>query len=570
MLRARQGDFGLRHHLGPISFLVALTWLAAIPVFRFGIPYGFDAAEHLSWYRCFIAQLGSGELHPQWLQGMNAGLGSPDLFVYGPLPYYAAALFRPFTGPGREMFDLGLSMVLALTLAGVAAYFWLGQLASGRLVPAVGAVVYLAVPYVLKTDFYTRVAVAEFWTFAWMPLILYFTSVLLRARSPGALAGLAACWGLLFTTHLFTAMLFAPVALVYAGWLASPRQRAPMLLTATIGMLLGAALSAFYLFPALSCERYIPAYKLIQTRPNYRFERNFLFSNVVPTPFKPYLRALSRLTAWTIVVAATFAAAAFPAKSGRLFRQTVWWVIVAGGSFLLMLPISGWVWARVPLLAAIQFPSRFNTLLAVATAALAATGMESLRDHWHWRKAVLVGLALLLAAAWVRPLFYAVGDQHGQMQRLGSENLDYLITAWANWTDPKLLSLRGIPMDASAAKVVSPSGTTIVGRWEPRLIEFQTDSASETWVTVKQFYFPLWTAALSEGSPLALRPSTPEGLIEILVPAGAADVTLRLPRSIPEIAGVALSGVTAVGMILLVWRRATLFRQRSTDPIVAR
>jgi hypothetical protein len=199
-----------------------------------------------------------------------------------------------------------------------------------------------------------------------------------------------------------------------------------------------------------------------------------------------------------------------------------------------------------------------NALLNVATAALAAFGMESLRRHWEWRKAALVGLALLLAAGWIRPLFVAIRHQNEQVRRLGALNVDYLITAWAQWTDPKLLSLRGIPVDAGTPKVVSQNGTAVAGRWEPRLIEFHADSASETWVTVKQFYFPLWTAALVQGRPLTLRPSSREGLIAVQVPAGAADVPLKLAPGIPELAGAALSGLTAIGLVLVPCRRVPI------------
>jgi hypothetical protein len=558
MSYAPQGHSRLRYSIAPISFIVALSFLVTIPLLRFGIPYGMDAAEHLSWYRCFVAQLWDGELYPRWLQGMNGGLGSPDLFVYGPLPYYAAAVFHVLTGTGREVYDLGLSMVLAVILAGLAAWFWLGQLAAGRLLPALGAIVYMVVPYYFITDLYTRVALAELWTFAWMPLILYFTAALLRRRSPAAFAGLAIAWGLLFITHLFTAMLFAPLSLAYAGWMASSRQRAASLAIATAGMLFGAALSAFYLFPALSYEKYISAWKLIQTRPDYRFDRNFLFSGIARTP---YLNGLSRQTAWTVVVAGLFAASGFMTDSGRMFREALWWIAVAAASFVMMLPVSGWFWQHVPLLGAIQFPSRLNTLLTVATAALAATGMESLRRQWQWRKAALVGLALLLTAGWVRPLFYAVRYQNAHLQQLGTVNLDYLITAWAQWTDPKLLSLRGIPLDAGTPKAVSGNGTAVAGRWEPRLIEIHADSPAATWVTVKQFYFPLWTATLAQGRPLPLRPSSPEGLIVIQVPAGVADVRLRLAHGVPEIAGAALSGLAATGLILLACRRQRIGTQ---------
>jgi hypothetical protein len=561
MLNPLLGYFQRRYHVAPVSLIIALSLLAAIPVLRFGLPFGMDAAEHLSWYRCFVAQLWAGELYPRWLQGMNGGLGSPDLFVYGPLPYYAAAVFHAFTGPGREVYDLGLSIVAALILAGVAAYFWLRQLAGGTLVPTLGALVYMAVPYVLKTDLYTRVALAEFWAFVWMPLILCFTTILLHRRTPAILAGLAVSWGLLLITHLFSAMLFAPLPLLYTGWQARPHQRAASMVAALSGMLLGFALAGFYLLPALSYQKYISAYKLIETRPDYRFERNFLFSDVAPTP---YLTSLSRFTAWTAAVATLFGAASLMAKSDRLRRETLWWAIVAAFSLLLMLPASTWLWTHLPLLSAIQFPSRLNTLLTLATAALAASGMESLRGHWQWRKAALVGFALLLAAGWIRPLIVTMGYQHAQIQQIGSMNLDYLITAWAQWTDPKLLSLRGIPLDASVARVVPQHGTATARRWEPRLIEFHTDSASETWVTVKQFYFPVWTATLAQGRPLPLQPSSPEGLIAVQVPAGAADVRLQLARGVPEFAGALLSGLTVIGLILSLRNWRSMARRLAT------
>jgi hypothetical protein len=566
MANVQPRDSRLRYHVGPILLIVGLSLLAAVPALRFGIPFGMDATEHVSWYRFFLAQLQGGELYPQWLQGMNGGLGSPDLFVYGPFPYYAAALFHVFTGPGREVYDIGLSIVPAVILAGVAAYFWLGQVAEGRLVPTLGAVIYIAVPYYLKTDLYTRAALAEFWAFAWMPLILYFTAVLVRRRSASVVAGLALGWGLLFVTHLFTAMLFAPLALAYAAWMADSRERISLLLSAGSGLLLGAALSAFYLFPALSYEKYISAYKLIQTRPDYRFERNFLFSNVAPTA---YLNGISRFTAWTVLVAGLFAASAFMSKDGRVRREAVWWVIVGTISFLMMLPVSTWLWNHLPLLSAIQFPSRLNTLLTVATAGLAAAGMESLRGRRQLGQFALVGLALVLSAAWIRPLFYTMGYQNGQIQRLGAQNLDYLITAWAQWTDPKLLSMRGIAGASDAPKVSSQGGTATAGRWEPRLIEFHSESPSETWVTVRQFYFPLWSAALEQGGSLALRPSSPEGLISVRVPAGAADVRVQLPHGVPEIAGAVVSGLTVICLVFMAYRPTTRFRHFAPDPIVA-
>src|SRR5262249_34736735 len=159
--------------------------------------------------------------------------------------------------PGHEVYDLGWSIVAAVLLAGTTAYFWLRRLVGGRLVPAAGALVYLGAPYYLKTDLYTRSALAEFWAFAWMPLILCCAAALLARRSRAALAGLGAGWALLFTSHLFTAMILSPLFLLYPVFLARPGERLTSVAIFASAMLLGAALAAVYLFPALAHERFI-------------------------------------------------------------------------------------------------------------------------------------------------------------------------------------------------------------------------------------------------------------------------------------------------------------------------
>lgn len=542
------GSSHYRYHLPPVLLIVAVALLAGIPVLRFGIPLGHDAAEHLSWYQCFIAQLGAGELYPRWLQGMNGGLGSPDLFVYSPLPYYAAAVFHPFIGRGREIYDLGFSIAGAIIAAGLAAYFWFRQLAPERLIPALGALVYLGIPYYLKTDLYPRVALAEFWAFAWMPIILGFTHLTVRSRSRAAMAGLAAGWGLLFATHLFTTLLFLPVGLIYAFWLADPGQRLGSFFRACGGMLLGAALAAVYLLPALAYEKYISAYHLIETRPDYRFDQNFLFST-----HTEFLDSLSRFTGWTAMVALLFFACAMLAKSHRTRWAGMFWAVTGAVSLLLMLPAGMWFWRNLPLLHDIQFPYRFNTLLTLGTAALAALGLESLREQRNWQKLILTGAAVILMLGWARPLARVLRSHHSPFYM--PVKVDYLITAWANWTDPKLVSLRGISMPQDPPRVAPAKGAAIVNRWDPRRLEFTVVSESQEWVTVRQLYFPGWAAFLSDGRPLQLQPSTPEGLIRILVPAGTSKISLRLVRGIPEIAGWILSAGTAVFLIGLCFER---------------
>jgi uncharacterized membrane protein len=536
--------------------ILAVSVVLCLPTFRRGLPYGMDSSEHLSWYRCFAEQLSSGELYPRWLLGMNAGLGSPDFFVYGPLPYYAAFVFRIFTrGPGRETWELGMSILLAVVFSGVAAYVWLKHLGCTRFAATTAAIIYMSAPYHIKTDLYTRVALAELWAFAWIPLIMYCTARLMRQPSRAVACGLGVSYALLLTTHLFTALMFLPLPFVYVLLMSKPRESLRALRDNLLSLLLGIALSAVYLFPALSWHKYVSAYKLIDTRPDYLYYRNFLFSSDAAT--SPYLMTTSWLTAWTAAVVAACVLIIILSKKPGIIRETRFWAGVTALSLVLMLPVSGGVWKILPPLQAIQFPSRFNTLVCLALAPVAALAIDSLRGSWDWRKAALAACTLLLIIGWVVPISRSIGYQAGWASQSGTANLDYLITAWAQWTDPKLVTLRGIPPTKGGdAKVVADNASAAIEGWQPRSIQFHITSPAVTWVMVKQFYFPAWAARLTDGGSLEIRPSSPEGLIEIQTPAGDSDIQLRLPYGSAEIAGAIFSLLGVLAAVFLAWPHA--------------
>jgi hypothetical protein len=365
-----------------------------------------------------------------------------------------------------------------------------------------------------------------------MPLILYATARLARGDTLGARILLSCGYALLLATHLFTTLLFTPVALGYAAVLSTPQGRGRALLIQIQGALTGAALSAVYLVPALVYERYIPAARLIEVRPDYRFEQNFLFSG----SSNAFLGTVSRFTAWTAAVAVLCYVAVL--LGGRERREANWWAVVGTLSVALMLPLSNVIWRTVPLLRLIQFPFRANILLTLATAALSGLALAALRASRNWRSTALVCLAMLMAAGWIVPLVRSMSYQHSWATE--AVNVDYLITAWAQWTDPKLVSLRGISGVDAGSRVVAEHGSVTVNKWQPRSIEFQVNSPGPTQVTVRQLYFPGWTA-----SPFNVQPARSTGLISIFVPPGTNTVSLKLVHGWPEVGGLVISLLTA-------------------------
>ena len=168
-----------------VALIVAASIGLGLPALYHGMPLGHDSFEHVSRYSSVASQLRQGEIYPRWLANMNAGLGSPVLFVYAPLPYFVPGFLSPLLRLGfgkNEPFELGVSVWLALALSGISVWLWLRMIVSGR-AATIAAILYMLMPYHLTIDLYNRGAIGEMWAFVSMPMTLYCSTRLFRHRS---------------------------------------------------------------------------------------------------------------------------------------------------------------------------------------------------------------------------------------------------------------------------------------------------------------------------------------------------------------------------------------------------
>jgi hypothetical protein len=557
--KARASDL-LKNHGWPVAFILAITVIFGYPVLLHRmLPPGHDSIEHMQWYACFANQLWQGELFPRWLENMNAGLGSPSLFVYAPLPYYLAALLRPvswlLSTVDRENFELGVSVWIAFALSGLGSYLWLGSLVTKR-AATIGTVVYLLAPYHLSIDLYTRGAVPELWSFAWIPLALHFATDVIRTYSKSAMAGLIITYALLILTHLFTTLLFTPVLVGYAILLMKDEGRLPALQRFAISLLVGIGLSAAYLLPALEHEKNIPASRLIELRPASRYQGNFLFADPTynqGTGRDDFLRKIS-WTTLSVLGAAVLAFLSVSFDPNMDTRPERFWAAVAVASVGMMFPVSGFLWKSIPMLAALQFPWRFNILLTLAATVLVSLGVDHLRSAWRNRRGMcMAGVAsmlLLWIAVDVKSVARAVPWKPEVTLLLVG---DYLFPAWAKWTETKLLSPSGV-MDLSRQIAGRPAQKTeklfeISGS---RSAVFNTEEQHSRWITVRRFYYPGWMAVTELGLQLPVRPSPSTGLIDVQVPGGSNKIHLKLPWSRAEKLGIAVTMLCALISVSLL------------------
>lgn len=551
-----------------VALVVAAGLLVAAPAIVLKYPpITDDAPYHAVWYTQFAKQLWAGDAYPRWLSGMNGGLGSPSLFYYSPLPYYLTAWLRPlFASDAQGWQQLGLGAAAALVGSGVASFLWLRRAAHGVPVvaAAAGAVCYMLTPYHAAVDLYTRGAYAEFWAFVWMPLVLLCVRHVAEG-SRRAVVGLAVVYALLITSHLPTTLLFSVVPPAYSLLVAPARGRLRGFVLTCVGMTLGIGLASVYLLPAVAMQGQVNAAR----EGFYHYGRWFLFNSL-----KLWGDETSKLTAMLATVLG-FVVCCFvllwrATAENDVRREAAFWGAVAAASVLMMTPLSSPVWQLVGPLQAVQFPYRFNTVLAVAVSAilclaLAATARRRARFGKLQTLAtaglclsVCVWLAATVLAA--RSAFFETNTAPADAERIASAfryNADFAEYAprWAETVrQGELVALLARLETLPDKRVSAAAGASVeVQRWQPRDIALAVNAREETWVTISQLYYPGWTARVEgERRELNLRPSANDGLVEVLAPRGSHALSVKLEPGRAERAGkiISLASVACCALLL--------------------
>jgi hypothetical protein len=401
--------------LGPAIVLIA-AMAAVWPLLVTGPSCNGDFYFHFVSWADAQRSMTQGILYPHWANSPNFGYGEPRFVFYPPLTWMAGALlglvlpwkavsvafiFLLLAGTGLANRALAREVMKdgPATLAGCAAIF-LGHGISDA---------------ALRSDY------AELTGGFWIPLLLLF---LLRRRN--ASGGL---WRRAFDGSA------APLALVVAGiWLsngplgieanylaiaiallsAAIEKSWAAVVRATAGVSLGMGLAAVYLLPAV-WERRWGNFQEAVTKVNFRVENSWLFGRHADPIWMDHDYTLLRIS---IVSTAMFAVAVTSIlvawKRGTLPAERRWLIPLMAIPFavlFLQLPISSFVWNRLPELRFLQFPWRLALLMQPSVAIFFALAIWVAQPRR--RIAILAACAVLFLAAdaaeWV---FFWGGCKH--------------------------------------------------------------------------------------------------------------------------------------------------------------
>lgn len=410
-----------------LYLLVAVVAATALFLATTPWPDTPDGLFHLHRVRSLAEALQAGVLYPRWFPDFAFGYGYPVFNYYAPAFYYGPAVLTLIG------FDVITATRLALALwygASALAMIALLRVWTRPATAIVGALLFLAFPYRLY-DLFVRGALPEFVAFTWLPLIAFFTYRLAGARDKGQvrahtwlpLATLS--WTGLILTHNLTALMailaagilalllvFLPLPLSQTPNLQSPISRMPPI---AIPLLAGIALSAFQLAPAVLEVDWV----MLGAAPDGDgFLRHFAdwSTLVVAAWFYPYPDAATP----TVALPGYLLAVLTMALLALLFWRTMplrtplllaW--IMSVLFVLLTTVLTAPLWSlTASVLGKLQFPWRWQTLLAVVFAVVAATLLESVwralerkqRQLWAaMAAALLAAYAIVYAVAGLTP-----------------------------------------------------------------------------------------------------------------------------------------------------------------------
>ncbi len=525
----------------PLAAIAAAAFAVEIPFSFRGQPSGHDFEFHLYSWLEVLSQWKLGIVYPRWAALANSGYGEPRFIFYPPASWtLGAGLSRIF--PWTFVSDIYIW--IALVAAG-ASMFLLARKWLDRSDAAFAGVLYAVNPYHIVIV-YWRSAFAELLAASLLPLLLW---MVLRAEAQSrrgmlALGGLLACAWL--TNAPAAVMIHYSLALLVLvmAW----QQRSPRIpLVAGASVLLGAALAAFYLLPAIFEQRWVNIAEAIGA--GLRPQDSFLFAQ----SGDPDHDAFNRIISWVAVaeIGATLGVA-WAARTWGSRNRGLWYLLVvwAAASSALMLPITSPLWNILPKLRFMQFPWRWMLCLGVPFALLIAVRVR----RWTFRAAIylaMLGIIVFTGHHYQPPWWDNAADlremQDNMATAAGYEGVDEYTPLGA---DPS-----AVDKTARRVTLAGPAHAAIrVSEWKPERKTFTAEASAPDELVLQLFNYPAWRVEVN-GRRVQAKVREGTGQMVVPVDAGVNRVQIVFIRTWDRKVGAWISGF-AILLTLILLRKS--------------
>jgi hypothetical protein len=536
--------------LGPLLLVVLLAVPVALPLCQGKQLSGQDAYVYPPSVVEFALGVREGQFLPRWAPDVGGGYGLP-LFNFRPPWFYGLASLFHLAG-AAVVTAVNLASLVLLVGAGLAMYV-LVQACCGAVAGVVAAGAYMYAPYVLF-DLYVRQALSEFSAFPLLPLSFWSLARYSQAARAYHLVVSSVAIALVLLSSNPIALILLPWLMLYTCLLGWRHRRGTSAWRGVVPLVLGGGLSAFFWLPAVWEKDLVHLSRMVTD--SYDYHQSFLAPHQMlyagPSLYGPESGTLIKTVAVSVLslVIVLFSLREALTRRDDAAMTVMFFIAMFVLSAFLTTPLSQGLWSYMPLIAFVQFPTRFLALTSAASSVLmgymvariAGTPFQALLG------ATVLTLALLLfGLPHARPkALYAVDETTYHPATIVSRNLqvDARREHEPVWVEER-------PTSPASAKLVVIQGH---GRAMPLLLA-STHQRFRVWIETEgatlranTFYFPEWRIFV-DGKLQVIAITKPEGLMEFSVDVGEHEVQIVFHNSAVRNYGTGLS-LLSVGLLV--------------------
>lgn len=357
-----------------VGFVLSIAaLLTLVPILLDGYPNSHSSHFNVPWTVGFLGQLFDGNLYPRWLYNFPGGVGSPVFYFYAPLPFYMSAIGH-FACPGCGVVGILIfSHWLGYFLSGLAFYLWARSISGFR--PALYfSIIYIFLPYHLA-EISQRGAVGEVLAYVFIPLLMIHVNKLATSNRSLVLAALF--YAGLITSHLPSALLFSFAWVIFGLAGASKVGVFRMVSRSIYAGLLGAGLSAIYVFPALNLRQYVLEDGWVKASGvHFLPENNLFFSGGYVGSFLGFMLGswLAQTAAAVLCIIVIVGMLRAKTNAIQISDQQksllIGAAVTMGFCWFMMTNPSRIIWLNFELIRQVQFPWRLGIILDFASLAI--------------------------------------------------------------------------------------------------------------------------------------------------------------------------------------------------------
>lgn len=530
--------------------VILLVILVTLPTL---LPF-FNAQFFYTQDHIFIARLNQistalydGHFPVRWSPDLR--FGEPLFNFYAPLPYYLGAVIKllgfNFIWVAKILF------ILSSVLSALAMYIFCRKLFSAK-AAILGAALYIYAPY-RAVDLYVRGALSEAFSFVFFPLIFYASMLVLQGISFKRVAFLSLSLTGLFLTHNVTTLMFLPFLGLWWIYLLARQKNWKPVFPLAGSFILGLALSAFFLLPALFERGFIQTKYL--TVGYFDFRAHFVAFYQFFSPVWGYGSSLwgpiddmsfqVGLSHWVTLILALIIGF-FYRKDKKLLSLLVFLALSFFLSIFIQHNKSAYVWEAIPIMAFIQFPWRFLAISIFIVSITGAAIADYLNDRFKIIYFILFAAVILINLQYFRPRNFVEDSFFDKFLKVEimHQGVDLTKDYFPIWVRNERVEYFGSPR-------------AITGEIEVLNFEIKTARAggsinvlSDAFVEMPITYFPGWQVK-ANGEVINLSEPSIQGLITFELSHGEYQIDLEYKDTPVRIMGNTISLISILLLLAL-------------------